>query len=196
VDLIRMLSIWLVMLLSCIPPLALVVCLLYCPVRPRQTVLSLTRCFLFTNLAGALPAQLIKLVLFFFIVTFSGLSIDSYRTSASQTQLDRSAPLDSQLMFQSKAWRGQRNLYLSGLGLLLWWMLFSIYHLTLSLHLAQQKLNSFDLDSPVDTRSYAGCHSCHTQPASLVQSGNPTNSEQSQLAKETLLENSDKKKSQ
>lgn len=85
------------------------------------------RAILFAPLPGAPQLSFIKflLVALSFVACMVGAQVymDSHKEAPAH------ASLDKQLLFQSKTFRNQRNLYLTLLALALWYMVFTVYTL-------------------------------------------------------------------
>jgi len=131
---------WTVVLYSIFPPLVLLVLLLLSPHRLRDYANRLVDRALFSRFR-VLPCSFIKIVLtvLLFVWIAQLVSVIRHAQAADiKAGVAGSAAglgVDS-VLFQSKGWRSQRNLYLTSLSLVLWWMLYSVHVLSVALHAA------------------------------------------------------------
>jgi len=133
---------WSVVLYGMFPPLVLLVMLLLSPASFRSRANSLVENVLFSRFR-VLPCEFIKIVLTVLLFVWLAQLLSVYRHG--QVAEIKGVPgaaagvgamgmgMAGDVMFQGKGWRSQRNLYLTSLTLVLWWMLYSVHVLSVKL---------------------------------------------------------------
>jgi len=125
-----MLSFW-VLLLALVPVAVLLLAvssLLPHQGRAHDTFQRLVSMILFCPVPGAPQVTFIKLVLVVLSLTavFTGASVYN---DGNRAALPPHADVATQLKYQAKGWRDQRNFYLTCLALSLWFMVFNVFTL-------------------------------------------------------------------
>jgi len=141
---------WTVIFILIFPAAFLLVLLLLSPHRFRRHTNRVVHKVLFSNFYILPPGlSFIKLILSCLIVVFL---VQTYSVYKHAQQGKSSVPgggpahptggggVDGVLL-QSKGWRSQRNLYLTSLTLVLWWMLYSVHVLSEQLAQLQEQLD-------------------------------------------------------
>jgi hypothetical protein len=138
-------SIWSLLLYISIPTaLLLLLIILFCHGALQQlsdvTMLMVGR-LIFARF-NVLPFPLIQLVLGIHLLTAVVQGTSVYQWHSNHPPLGPNAPLDTLVNYNSKAWRGQRNLYLVCFSLVLWWMLYTVYSLKMQVDRATRALEA------------------------------------------------------
>ncbi|MES1907058.1 MAG: hypothetical protein MHM6MM_000249 [Cercozoa sp. M6MM] len=135
-------------------PVAVVLLLVLqlCPLSLQRYLLKGIRGLLWSRL-GFLPMPLLHCLFSVLTLVLGVSSFESYRIT--------SKPVSDVLegiteRHRAKVWRAQRNLYLTALTFVLWWMVFSVYRYDMQLQLLRDRLDVAQADSrktPIDKKN-------------------------------------------